>query len=616
MSTTSISSLLSALNPGTNGTLAELLGESNTTATTSSSQNSALQTAVNAILNSATNTSGSGIDVTSTVDAILELDAAPEINLQNQVTALNSQTSALQTIENDLASLQTAVQALNDPMGAFSAVAVTSSNNDVVSATAANGTAAGSHTITVKGLATTSAAYSAPQTSSTSALPVGEFDLQVGDNTAVPIPVDSADNTDTLTGLATYINQQNMGVTASVITDASGARLSLVGQTSGTAGVITISNDTTGADLSGSFSSASAALPTGSFYVQVGSSGSPVQIPVDTAHNTDTLTGLASYINSNVSGVTASVITNATGAQLALVPKSSGSAGEITISSDTTGSSGNGMGFPSTYTPPTVQGMGFTMVKDSNGNLASDASLSVDGIPITSGSNTVTGVIPGVTLTLSGTSSSPVTLAVQPDLTQVATAVNNFISAWNQTMNDINTQNTYSGSGTAPPLLGDPSLDLLQSQLLNDITTSLNSNGAAVNLQSIGIHLQADGTLTTTPATPADSMDLNDALTNDFSAVQNLFQSTSPAGVAQTLNTDLTNLTDAVNGPLNLDMSSISSEVTDLNSQITDFQYQLQQTQAQLTTQYSTINTTLEQLPELLAQVNDQLNALNPPSNA
>ena len=61
---------------------------------------------------------------------------------------------------------------------------------------------------------------------------------------------------------------------------------------------------------------------------------------------------------------------------------------------------------------------------------------------------------------------------------------------------------------------------------------------AAVNLQSIGIQLQEDGTLTVASSLSPDSMDLNDALANDFSAVQNLFQFTSPAGVAQTLNTD------------------------------------------------------------------------------
>jgi flagellar hook-associated protein 2 len=467
---------------------------------------------VNAILNSATNTSGSGIDVTSTVDAILQIDAQPEVNLQNQVTALGTQTSALQSIETDLASLQTAVQALSDPTGAFSAVSVNSSNNDVVSATAANGAAAGSHTITVDSLATTSAEYSAPQTSSTSALPTGTLNIQVGSNTAVPITVGTAGSTDNLSDLATYINQQNMGVTASVITDTSGARLSLVSQTSGTAGALTITDNT-----------------------------------------------------------------------------------------GTTGS----------------DGMGFTPATDAQGNpLGTNASLTVDGVPVTSGSNTVTGVIPGVTLTLSGASSTPVTLAVQPDLTQVSTAINNFVTAYNQVMTDINTQNTYSGSGTPPPLLGDPSLDLLQSQLLNGITTSITGNNGLVNLQSIGIQLQENGTLTVASSASPDSMSLNDALTNDFSSVQNLFQSSSSPGVAQALNTALTAITDPTNGPLNLDMSGITSQVSDLNTQISNFQYQLQQTQAQLTLEYDTINTTLEQLPETLASINSQLNSLNPPNTS
>jgi flagellar hook-associated protein 2 len=510
MSTSSINSLLNTLSPS-NESLAELLGESTTNNTTSNNQSTdaAVLDAVDAILNSATNTSGSGIDVTSTVDAILELDAEPEENLQNQVTALNSQASALQTIETDLTNLQTAVQALNDPMGDFGDVTVNSSNNDVVSATAANGTATGSHTIYVNSLTTTSAAYSAPQKSATSALPTGTLTIQVGSNSAgaltVPIDTNSGDP-DTLSALASYINEQNAGVTASAITDSSGAVLSLVSQTSGSAGSL---------------------------------------------HITDTTGG--------------------------------------------------------------GSGLGIQMAQSSPGHdLGTDASLSVDGVPVTSGSNTVTGVIPGVTLTLSGTSSDPVTLDIQPDLTQVSTGINNFVSAWNQLMNDINAQNTYSGTGTAPPLMGDPSLDLLQSQLLNDITTSLSGNGAAVNLQSIGIQLQENGTLSVASSSSPDSMDLNDALANDFSAVQNLFQSTSPAGVAQTLNNDLTNLTDPVNGPLNLDMSSISSQESSLNDQISEFQYQLQQTQAQLTTEYSTINTTLEQLPETLNAINQQLDALNP----
>jgi flagellar capping protein FliD len=154
--------------------------------------------------------------------------------------------------------------------------------------------------------------------------------------------------------------------------------------------------------------------------------------------------------------------------------------------------------------------------------------------------------------------------------------------------------------------------------LLNGITTSISGNNGLVNLQSIGIQLQEGGTLTVASSASPDSMSLNDALANHFSAVQNLFQSTSPSspGVAQALNTSLTSLTDAVNGPLNLDMTGISSQVTDLNSQISEFQYQLQQTQKQLLAEYTQINTTLEQLPETLAAINSQLNALNPPGTS
>ena len=602
MGTSSISSLLSSLGSNSTESISQLLGNPTSSSSTSSSSSSAIQDAVNAILNSATNTSGSGIDVTSTVDAILQIDAAPELQLQSQVTNLNTQTTALQGIQSDLTAFQTSLQTLTDFTGDFSGLTVSSTNNNVVSATAANGTAAGTHAITVNHLATTSADYSASFSSPTAQLPVaGGFDLQVGTNAAVPIPVDSADGTNTLSGLATYINNHNLGVTATVITDSSGSRLAFLSQTSGAAGQITLSNDTTSADHSANFTSGSAPLPTGSFDLQVGSN-SAVTIPVDSADTTNTLSGLASYINQQNLGVTASVVTTASGASLALVPQSSGAAGVITISNDTTGS-GNGMGFPSVYnpaSPPAGNGMGFTNLV--NGQ---DASLSVDGIPIDSASNTVTGVIPGVTLTLSGPSSDSVTLQISPNLTPIATDINNFVSSWNTLIQAVNSGiQTNSSTGAAGALQGDTSVDFVQQQLLSSISSSLSGNNGVVNLESIGISMQDDGTLS------VDSATLNNALENNYSAVQNLFQSTS--GVGHTLQTSLTSLTNSVSGTLNVDMNGISSEIKDLNSQISDFQLQLQNTQTQLLAEYNTINTTLEQLPETLASINSQLDALNP----
>jgi flagellar hook-associated protein 2 len=608
MSTSSINSLLSSLdNSNSSESLSQLLGQTSTSSSTStnSSTNEALQDAVNAILNSATQTSGSGIDVTSTVDAILQIDAAPEETMDAQVAALNAQTSSLQSLQSDITAFQTSLQALTNFTGDFGGLSVSSSNNDVVSATAANGTAAGTHTVSVTGLATTSADYSASFASATAALPTGTLSLQVGSNAAVTIPVNSSNKTNTLSGLEGYINKNGFGVTASVITDSSGTRLALESQTSGAAGEIKLT-DNTSADFSGNFTSASATLTTGSFNLQVGSNAA-VSIPVNSTDNTTTLTGLAAYINNQQNlGVTASVVTTASGASLALVPQSSGAAGVITISGDTTG-----MGFSTTpYNPvsPPVGGMSFTDAVDGK-----DAELSVDGIPIDSASNTVTGVIPGLTLTLSGVTTSgqtdnPVTLQISPDLTPIATDVNNFVSSWNTLIQAVNAGiQTNTTTGAAGPLQGDTSVDFVQQQLLSTISSSMSGNNGVVNLQSIGIEMQDDGTLT------VDSTTLNDALQNNFSAVQNLFQGTS--GVGQAIQTSLTALTNPSTGALNSDMSGISDEVTDLNTQISDFQTQLQATQTQLTAEYSTINTTLEQLPETIAEINSQLNALNPPSS-
>jgi flagellar hook-associated protein 2 len=612
MSTSSINSLLSSLG-GSSATpsLNQLLGLTSSTSSTTSSATEAIQTAVNAIVNSATNTSGSGINVTSTVDAILQVDAQPEINLDSSVAGLNAQSSALQSIQSDITAFQTAVQTLTDFTGDFGGLSVSSSNNSVVSATAANGTAAGTHTITVTNLATTSAEYTDAFASSSAQLPTGTLEVAVGTNTAVPINIDAADGTNTLASLASYINSNNLGVNASVITDNNGARLALVSQTSGTAGQITLTDQTT-ADQSGTFSSASATLPTGSFNLQVGSNPA-VSIPVDATDGTDTLTGLATYITQQNLGVTASVVTGASGASLDLIPQNTGAAGVINISDDTTGG-GNGLGFAATFNPadpPVGGGLGFTVA-----TTGGDAALTVDGIPIDSGSNTVAGAIPGIILTLSGSTSSgegqpanPVTLQISPNLTPIASDINNFVAAWNTLITAVNSSiQSNSSSGSGGSLTGDTSVDFVQQQLLSSISSSMSGNNGVVNFQSIGIELQNDGTLT------VDSSVLNSSLQNNFSAVQNLFQANTSVGT--TVQNSLTALTDPTTGALNVDMNGIANEVTDLNSQISDFQLQLQQTQTQLTTEYSTINTTLEQLPSTLAQINSQINALNPPNNS
>jgi flagellar hook-associated protein 2 len=91
--------------------------------------------------------------------------------------------------------------------------------------------------VIVKNLATTSTGYLAPITSASDTLS-GSISIQVGTGKALSISVPTSNST--LAGLASAINSSGVGVTASVLTDSSGSRLSLVSGTSGANGTITV----------------------------------------------------------------------------------------------------------------------------------------------------------------------------------------------------------------------------------------------------------------------------------------------------------------------------------------------------------------------------------------
>src|SRR6201991_2205761 len=141
-----------------------------------------MATSVSGLLSSTTSSTGlgQGIDVQQFVQLALANDTANITSLQNQQTAFGAQTTALQQITTGLNNLQSAAFALSDPLGALGALTTTSSNTSVVSATAASTAEAGTHTVTVNSLATTSSYYTNPVATSSTPLANGTFQIQVG----------------------------------------------------------------------------------------------------------------------------------------------------------------------------------------------------------------------------------------------------------------------------------------------------------------------------------------------------------------------------------------------------------------------------------------------------
>jgi len=439
------------------------------------------------LFNQGSSTQGSGIDVTAVVNQILDSERGPENLMKQQLSSLQVQQSGLNSLNSSVSALLDAVNALKDPLGALNKNVANSSQPAILTATAQNVAAAGNHIIVVNNLSSTGTAYSDAVTDANTTFSDGVISLQIG-GASHDIQIDSTDNT--LTTLVTAINKQDLGVTASVINDASGARL-------------------------------------------------------------------------------------------ALVSNSTGAAGDINITANTSG---------------------LAMHKGATGQ---NASLTIDGLPFSSATNTVTGAIPGVTLNLvSSAPSSEVQLSVGVDQAAASQAVQHFVSAYNAVYTAISGQFKVNGSTSQAGILAsDSSVRTLQSKLLSDVTYSITGNNGLVNLASLGVNMANDGTLS------VDNTKLNDALSDHFSDVQNFFQTGSKA-FAQHFGSDLNAIADPTRGLLNVDLTQNRNLQNYLNSQITDFEDRLAVRQQQLITQYSQIDAALREYPLLLQQITSQLSSL------
>lgn len=327
----------------------------------------------------------------------------------------------------------------------------------------------------------------------------------------------------------------------------------------------------------------------GDLQLQVGGANGVTHDIVITQGGNDTLSTLADYINAQNFGVTASVVNDANGARLALYSQSTGAPGALAITNNDT---------DLVFNAP----VGGT-----------NAAFTIDGVPLSSATNTVTGAISGVTVNLaSAAPGTPVLLTIGPDATAATTAISNFVDAYNTVIGTLNAQFTVNANtNTQGPLGSDSTLRTLQSTLLKDVTFSITGNSGLVNLASLGIDLNNDGTLSVNQVGTDTHPSLSSVLATNPSAVQSFFENAAGSGFANNFNNDLFSLTDTIDGIVNLDIAGNRAHQKALTDQITNLQDRLTAQQAQLTALYSRVNATLESYPSLLFTVTAIIGALN-----
>jgi flagellar hook-associated protein 2 len=327
---------------------------------------------------------------------------------------------------------------------------------------------------------------------------------------------------------------------------------------------------------------------TTTFAAQSGSN--PVNITIDASNNT--LGGIASAINGASAGVTASVVTDNSGSRLVLSSSTTGTPnGFMMTVADGDGNNTDMTGLSQlAFDGTAAAGAGKNLTQT---QAAADAKYSINGLSLTSSTNSITTAISGLTLNLTQAPASGSTLQAQvtvgTDSTAVTGSVNSFVQSYNSLVTLENSLTAYNSSTNTPSTLtGESSMFELSSQLRSILGSQVSAAAGAPSwLASVGIDFQRDGTLS------LNSTKFAAALAANPTGVAQLFSNATGTPSQQGFAVRLASSVESMLSPTGLvggTQTSLQSSITSMNNRMAQMQTQLTQTQQQLITQYSKLN--------------------------
>lgn len=287
-------------------------------------------------------------------------------------------------------------------------------------------------------------------------------------------------------------------------------------------------------------------IGTGTLSLHLGDSSFDVTIDEDS----DTLAGIRDAINNdeNNIGIKASIINDDTGARLVLTSDETGEENIITVTAeDDDGNARDASGLSAlVYDPNDINSVGDGGVVHDAKELATpqNALLYVDGLSVSSASNSVESAIEGVSIDLLSaqndddfTDGNTINLTISNDENAISEALNNFVSVYNSFKSVVDqltvvVVNEGSTGNLTGALTGDSTVRNLLSTIRTELSTGVDENPDELQyLVNLGITTDEDGMLT------LDSEMLSDAMDSNFDDVSALF--TGDKGFSERLTTAL-----------------------------------------------------------------------------
>ena len=312
---------------------------------------------------------------------------------------------------------------------------------------------------------------------------------------------------------------------------------------------------------------------TGKMELVVGSNTYPITL---SANN---LSAVANQINLLDAGVTASILTTASGNYLSVSANSTGSTTLQII--DDPGGSGH------------ANRQWLT-----SANQGSDAVFQLNGITVDQASNTVNNVIAGLTFNILDTTSTPVTLSLQSDPAQVTSALQTLVTNYNSVLTALNAQE----GPTAGALSGDSTIMELQSAI-NRLAGFTSGAGSVRSLSDLGISFASNGQASFDPTAISGFSDAQ------LSAAFSFIGSTTAGlvGAGQ----DFQQFSDPVNGLIQAEAKGLGQTDQSLQSQIATLTNQLTVMQTNLASQLQGADSLIAELESQQTQLSATLQGLN-----
>jgi flagellar hook-associated protein 2 len=339
----------------------------------------------------------------------------------------------------------------------------------------------------------------------------------------------------------------------------------------------------------------SSATPIGVGTLHITAGGQNFDVVIDSTNNT--LAGIAAAINSSAAGakVQATVLTGSGEARLTISARTIGAANAITTITQTDGDNGlAGLVYP-------PSGTGLIEIQE-----ALDARAVIDGLTVTSATNTLSGAIQGVDVTLKEIDAPGETtvITVGYDRAAARKTIDELIKSYNAVVDAVKNVSSYNlEKKEGGPLFGDAGVRNIVHQLRRELTSNVTGlSGPFDMLGEIGISADLSGKLSVNGTT------LDAAFASNFDAIGELFAA-DDVGVAVKLDKLLAPYLDS-EGVFDSRASSLKASIDGINDRREALNTRLAALQARYTKQFNSLDSLLSQLQGTSNFLTQQLSRL------